>query len=359
MPASLLDARSVMQLQRTIGNAATTEFLQHSQGLQRCAEDGLINGTCLECGKSVPVVQKAGDAGVSAPPDAGSAAPGAPGTTDAGTPTIAIARQGQTDRTFISTDQLSFTAQVTGGAADAASHVTWTVTGVSSDAHNGQPHTAANTANFSFKPNPTNRPTAGSRAANPPIQYRVKAQIGNVSATSDLEQDETDIIRQEYADYGQPVPARDDFIAANQYNTGNYRKMLDDGIDGHFTGAQSQYQTLSQQAAQPAQPAPQAGGAGGAQQPAPQAAAAGGTVGFASAYRNPQRNKAVGSTHPESRHTRGQAIDLTVTDPDATRWARLKQAGANAGNPVSICEHGGTQVECNAGNVDHVHIQWN
>jgi hypothetical protein len=55
---------------------------------------------------------------------------------------------------------------------------------------------------------------------------------------------------------------------------------------------------------------------------------------------------------------RGKALDLTVVGANATLWARLRQAGLNAGNIVSICEHGPTQVQCNDASVNHVHISF-
>jgi hypothetical protein len=69
---------------------------------------------------------------------------------------------------------------------------------VSSNAGNGNPHQATNRTQFSFRPNPSLRPTSGSRVPNDPIQYRVEAQVGGQTSTFDLTQDETDIIRQEY-----------------------------------------------------------------------------------------------------------------------------------------------------------------
>ena len=74
--------------------------------------------------------------------------------------------------------------------------------------------------------------------------------------------------------------------------------------------------------------------------------------------RSASDNVAAGSQFPVgSRHVWGKALDLVVPNPTATLWARLRSAGANAGNS-SICEVGPTQVPCNNANVNHVHIQW-
>jgi uncharacterized protein YcbK (DUF882 family) len=76
-----------------------------------------------------------------------------------------------------------------------------------------------------------------------------------------------------------------------------------------------------------------------------------------SGYRNPQRNKDVGSLIPASNHVMGHALDLGVDGANATLWARLRKAGAAAATG-SICEHGPTQVECSEASVNHVHIGW-
>jgi hypothetical protein len=172
--------------------------------------------------------------------------------------------------------------------------------------------------------------------------------------------------------------------------------IVDGGMDAHLAATRAQFATLTQQAAAPAaapaapQGAPGAApavgpgslptaGPGGvpgaapaagpaatpaagtaASDPATAAAAASAPVpatSVKSGYRNPQRNKAVGSQHPSSRHVSGTALDLGVAGANATLWARLRQAGASAA-PTSICEIGATEVPCNDPDVNHVHIQW-
>jgi hypothetical protein len=119
------------------------------------------------------------------------------------------------------------------------------------------------------------------------------------------------------------------------FNTGNYTMIVDRGMNNALINTETQFQTLT--------PA--------AQQPPP-------AITVTSGYRNPQRNVDVGSQFPVgSRHVWGRALDLTVAGANATLWARLRQAGANAGN-TSICEDGPTQRPCNDPRIDHVHIQW-
>jgi hypothetical protein len=340
-----LQPQQILALQRTAGNAAVADLL----AMQRC-EENAGDTNCLECGRSV---QRA-DGGVA---DAGTAPQ----------PAIAITRTGSTDQTFISTDHIAFSAQVSGvaptDAGTAAPPVNWTVTGVSPNAGNGNPHTATNKTSFAFTPNPTHRLKTGSRSPNDPIEYRVDATAGTSKASLDLTQDETDIIRQEYVDFGAGPPARSDIVTPSiaTYNTGNYNLIVDMGMDNARTSTETEFATLTQAAA-PHPPAAAPGDAGvgadggAAQQPPPVPVPA---IGVSSGYRNPRRNVAAGSvigTH--SSHVRGRALDLTVAGANATLWARLRQAGDNAGNSVSICEIGPTQVHCNRAGVNHVHISF-
>jgi hypothetical protein len=257
-------------------------------------------------------------------------------------PIVVITRDGGEADTFISTDQLSFTAQLirssdTPGNATVPTLFNWTVTPQSPNAGNGNPHTGSQLARFTFTPNPARRQRTGSRQPNDPIKYRVSAAAGGGVGSLDLTQDETDIIRQEYIDLGPVVPPpRSNVVAPTiaTYNTGNYDLIVDGGMDNALGNTESQFQTLT-----PAQ----------AQAPA---------IGVSSGFRNPRRNVAAGSQFPVgSKHVWGRALDLTIPGANATLWARLRQAGANAGN-TSICEDGPTQLPCNKPNVDHVHIQW-
>ena len=206
-----------------------------------------------------------------------------PQTPPATPPTIAITREGGEGKTFISTDTITLKAQVTAapatgtggsagagavaagvagvaGAAAAGTGVNWTVRSDSANSGTGNPHTGANKETFSFKPNPTGRPTSGSRSPNPPIKYKVDAELNGAKATFDLEQDETDIIRQEYNDYGTTYrPARADIAAPSDpaFNVGNYSLIVDNGLDTALSSTTSEFATLTQQAAAPAPtPAP-------------------------------------------------------------------------------------------------------
>jgi len=333
-------AREVSALAYTVGRDVvfnTGQYAPHSESGRRLLAHELTH-VIQQGGERSRVARQGPDAGT--PPQ----------------PSVTIARQGGNANTFLSTDSISLAAQVAGlPAPDAGAQpaqVTWTVNGVSANAGNGNPHTATNQSNFSFTPNPTNRPTTGSRTANAAIEYRVDAQAGGVTASYNLQQDETDIIRQEYIDLG-PVapPARADIVAPAiaGFNTGNYSLIVDGGMNNALTNTETEFATLTQAAAAPPAGAPDAGA------PAPVPVPA---ISVSSGYRNPRRNVAAGSQFPTgSRHVWGTALDLTVAGANATLWATLRQAGANAGN-TSICEDGPTQKACSDPTIDHVHIQW-
>lgn len=262
-----------------------------------------------------------------------------------------IIRQGGIGATFVSTDSITLNAQVLGMPAD---QVNWTVHSMSADSGNGNPHAGTNQSRFTFTPNPVNRPTTGSRVPNDPIIYRVEARAQDLTANFSLVHDETDKIRQEYIDFGATTtPNRSNIVApANPaFNVGNYSLIIDRGMNTALTNTQREFQTLTNPPPAPgtAPPAP------GTPPPPPVPVPA---ITVFSGYRNPRRNVAAGSKYPiSSRHVWGRALDLGVAGANATLWARLRQAGANAGY-TSICEDGPTQKPCNDPTIDHVHIQW-
>lgn len=284
------------------------------------------------------------------------------------TPILTITRQGSTGNTFVSSETISFAAQVTGvpNAADLINQVSWTVRSVSANSGTGSPATATSKSQFSFKPNPTNRPTTGSRSANAPIQIAVDAQASGATTSANLEQDEADIIRQEYVDFGATPPGRGSLVSpANaNFNVGNYSLIVDNGLATALSTTVAKFQQLTQAAAQPAAAAvaptaPTAAAAAPVAAPVPPTAPSAPVpaISVESGYRNPRRNVAAGSNFPvTSRHVWGSALDLSVTGADALLWQRLRNAGASAG--TSICEDGPTQKECNDASVDHVHVQW-
>jgi hypothetical protein len=84
-----------------------------------------------------------------------------------------------------------------------------------------------------------------------------------------------------------------------------------------------------------------------------------------SAFRNPQRNRAIGSLALNSRHTRGRALDIDprsmrVVGKDARQlMCVIEAAGARVVNEAnSFTERGAaTFLDCDDPVADHVHIQ--
>lgn len=302
----------------------------------------------------------------------------------------------QLDRaTFVTTDRVSLQASV--GAPVSGVAVTWTVEG--RDAANGitgfpvdeaRATNGEGTSTFSFVPSDNStlvidrrtRWTTGSRAANPPIKFEVKAKIAlegeefevllsEESGQGLLSQDETDRLRQEYYDYNIPVPGRGEVVASlgARYNQGNYGTQLSVDLPGYYNRAVAAYsgsqvmisvlvngQTFTN---------------------VPAAIPVNAPVTISSGYRNPQRNKAVGSLFPDSRHTRGRALDLVpnvvqvqvqvvvngqpVTQRvplslHQTLYPALYAAAATVG--TAIAEQGSTPVAVGDPRENHIHVQW-
>jgi hypothetical protein len=248
---------------------------------------------------------------------------------------FSIVRDDRSDavNSFVSTDTISLHVELSAAISpDLANTTSWKVIGMSLDSGNGMPSQLLDSRTFSFKPNPMNRPTTGSRQPNDPIKYDVEATIqGNIAKFS-LVQDERDIIRQEYIDFGAPqIPSRDNLItpANTSLNTGNYTLILDEGMLAVLKDVTQRYNRLNT-----------------------------GMISISSAYRNPRRNIEVGSLHPiTSKHVWGSALDLVVSPANASTWQHLHQAGSEGGY-TSICQSGNQNVDCSDPTVDHVVIQW-
>jgi len=198
--------------------------------------------------------------------------------------------------------------------------------------------------------------TRGSRSPNPPLEYEVSVRLpvtGAEPATpaSVLRQDEEDVIRQEYVDHAMGftpnrtqvvVPAREDF------NTGNYTFIVEEQpglledlllrIEGKLN------ETLARKVRPPVRVNLEAW--------------------VSSAYRNPQRNVAVGSITKKSLHLRGRALDIDprgqvagVSDEDMMCYveAAAKQVVGTAGKVIT--EQGASTIlDCDSPSADHVHV---
>lgn len=272
------------------------------------------------------------------------------------------------------------------------------------------------------------RNLSGSRRPNPPLEYEVVASLevgkqkleARLPEVAVLFQDEIDIIRQEYRDYGtafQPPRGSIRPPARPSLNTGNYTLIAEEqpgALEKLLTQVNQKATALINNDVQvmpvgrrglasstvvvaPGDPINEVGPLGDTDPkgddvcggPLVDGACAGpvlaGPNGIAetkannrgtridierfvtSAYRNPQRNRAAGSKALNSRHTRGMALDI---DPRTLRvrgkTARhmmcvIEQAGALVvGSPKkSFTERGATTfLDCDSPVADHVHVNF-
>lgn len=297
-------------------------------------------------------------------------------------------------QTFVTTDAIALRASVGAPVSDVP--VLWTVegggaasgiTGFPTDAEN--PSDGSGISAFSFVPS-TNTPlvrdrrtrwTAGSRAPNPAISFEVTAKIVldgeefkiRLSETNlgPLSQDETDRLRQEYYDYNIAVPGRGDVVASlgAGYNEGNYGVQLSVDLPGHYSRAVAAYRGRQVSISMTVN--------GQVFNNVPVTIPANAPVTIPSGYRNPQRNRAVGSQFPDSRHTRGRALDLvpsvvqvmasvtvngqTVTQRvtlglHQTLYPALHAAASTVG--TAIAEQSATPVPVGDSRENHIHVQW-
>jgi len=214
---------------------------------------------------------------------------------------------------------------------------------------------------------------AGSRTPNVPIGYLISVVLPTSggrqeSAIEEIQQDEQSILRQEYVDFAaQPVPSAMVGLAPappartalalhqGQFNKGNYRYVTNlPDMQARFNNIVNSYRGRNVIVNGQVVQIPQTAG-----------------VILYSAYRNPQRNRAVLSHYLDSRHVTGRALDLAPVTPVTVHVA---------GHPVQLAPHvhlfpalaaaaatqGSAIAETNAINVvpvgdpneNHIHVQW-
>jgi hypothetical protein len=282
------------------------------------------------------------------------------------TPAVATGNQ----HTFISSDTITLQGTLSPPTSGAA--VQWTVTGQNAASTiNGISETDNTDANgvstFSF--NPSKNATfvsfrqshfaTASKSPNDPLQFEVVARYqsseSRLSQTSvgTLLQDETDTLRQEYVDFKIPVPARSEIIPSlGRFNVGNYNVQLSVDLPGHYQAILSDYGGLPITVNGVASAIPAA-------------------TDFIihSAFRNPRRNLAAGSVHPNSRHVYGKAFDLSpppaavvITGQrvelslHGVLYPALNQAASTQG--TTLAEHGAAPVPLGNPTENHIHVQW-
>jgi hypothetical protein len=206
---------------------------------------------------------------------------------------------------------------------------TWEVTPIGN--HSGTLAPNKGTGNrFDYTPKVTNaqRPITPSRSPNKPVKYQIRATVTMNGQTQEIvetiEQDERDIIRNEFVDFRTwrhgfklHVPYRNRIVEASRPDLrGNYVLVL----DSHMT------QLLNATAAHYS-----------------------GKIVVTSGWRNPRRNLAAGSTAVNSNHQHGGAVDMAPdnshTAKGATRrgsFAKLYNAALQAGGRLVVLEAGAT-----------------
>jgi hypothetical protein len=194
----------------------------------------------------------------------------------------------------------------------------------------------------------------GSRKPNPALEYVVTARLEGhqgLTTSSHVTQDEKDVLRQEYVDYGTAfIPQRNQLGAVKHagLNTGNYSVIAEE-VPGTLD-------TLLQDLTRKVNQVLAARGLG---------------ADFevedcvTSSFRNPQRNRAVGSVALNSRHVRGRAIDCDPrTHPIAgissqEMMCLVEDAGLQIlGRGNAFTEKGAAVfLDCDSPAADHVHLQ--
>ena len=335
-------------------------------------------------------------------------------------------REGATtpQTSFVTQEEMVARARVLGGTPGLEAQIRWAVKPVG--AHTG-PSTPTETTGpeLAFRGSSA-LPRTGSREPNPPLEYEVAATLdvegrtleAKLPPTTFIRQEEADILRQEYLDYGtqfQPAPANVLVPETTTLNRGNYsliveekpgeldkllrdveaevNRLLNDDVQAVAVGTLAPSPTSVVVSPGPSvlmlgplgDTEPQGddvcagarvnGGCAGPIRAGPNRVAdtrannRGTRVSLpaivTSAFRNPQRNKFIGSGTINSRHTRGLALDLdprslSIPGKDARQlMCVVELAGIRvAGEPNSFSENGPvTFLDCNDPAADHVHIQ--
>ncbi|MDJ0658213.1 MAG: Ig-like domain-containing protein [Crocosphaera sp.] len=193
---------------------------------------------------------------------------------------------------------------------------------------------------FSFSPDVTGvRPTGGSRTANDAIEYRLAVTVTHDGETLTREvnimQDTRAILRQEYLDYGLEIPALN--IVGEAQSTTNFQGIefsrnsnysplvLNNGMQEIAQGIRDGY---------------------------------GAAIIVNSAYRNPQRNRAVGGVL-RSVHQSGGAVDLRPSTNSVENKVSLYRAAVNLDPGLVLLEQGPRQLlpgNWNPPNADHTFV---
>ncbi|QLG44503.1 D-Ala-D-Ala carboxypeptidase family metallohydrolase [Costertonia aggregata] len=246
-------------------------------------------------------------------------------------------------QTFVSVDQINIQFFELDGHdlendGNSCDDIIWEVEGVTDDdgtvdeVDNGQQDV------YAFTPNPINRPTQRPvTARNESIRYNVNATILGLRRVFELEQDQIDILRQEYIDFATNFqPGRDNaYLDNGNWNVGNYDYIITESNDNHFDAI---YNAIVNNWTSRGYTD---------------------NIVVSSAYRNPRRNPGA----QNSRHLRGLALDIYPEGGvNLQRWLDLRASGNDINiNGLSItahCDRSGTFVDNNCSIANHIHVQW-
>ena len=237
---------------------------------------------------------------------------------------------------FVTTDPLTFRLAIPGMAMEGSGWTTgaqWQVKGVGPFSGSANPSLVSNSPTFAFQPSPGPRPTDGSTTRNRPIQYSISASYAGSVQYFLLNQDDRDLLRQEYIDHGEAsVPARGDLAVHaidNSFNSGNYGVILDGGMQAALDKITTEYKRSIKS-----------------------------NVRVVSGYRSPQRNRAMGDVHPGSPHTQGRAIDIAPEQPGAQAVIALYQACVRAGYHAYLESAPGRPLPLGSAQAKQVHVDW-
>ncbi len=325
---------------------------------------------------------------------------------------------------FVTSDETVARAAVPGGEAGMEERIRWTVKPVGT--HTGPATPAEATGPVLAFRGTSALPITGARDPNPPLEYEVTATLeveghtleAKLPPTTFIRQEEADIIRQEYLDYGttfKPALANVRVPGLTTLNRGNYSVVVEERpgeLDRLLSDLEQDVNRLLNDDVQVVPVGTRAAtafsvvvspgasvlmlGALGDTDPQGDDVCVGAQVNGAcagsiragpngiadtrannrntrvsvegiitSAYRNPQRNKFIGSGTINSRHTRGLALDLdprslSIPGKDARQlMCVVELAGIRvAGQDNSFSENGPvTFLDCNDPAADHVHVQ--
>ena len=251
--------------------------------------------------------------------------------------------QWTTNFTFLTGDQITATASTSGS---------WTITPQGPANAAAQPPSGSGSSlafALSF-PHPAYG-SGGSLAASTALSAQIYVGVCSVSDTHTIKQDTRDVIRQEYRNHSIAIPTRGQFntpvATANftvaEINNTAYPIIV--GTPGNIAqSTRNQWNSLIGQQI----------GSGQTNY----------GLTISSAWRNPERNEAVGGV-VNSNHQTGNAVDLVIPNISSVAtatgltqtqlWCLLESAGDAVG--TGIPESGATQVACTSPTITHVHVQ--